>query len=112
MRIALPLSHGRLLNQPGCRNDYLLYETNPAEQKILSRKNISAPSYQTEHLPVWLARHGVKVLMACGMGIRARHSFLQQGIRVIVGVPRDTPDELVQSFLAGTLQSGVNTCEH
>jgi predicted Fe-Mo cluster-binding NifX family protein len=46
------------------------------------------------------------------MGQRAQQLFTAQNIAVVVGAPADTPEKLVESFLAGTLQSGVNACDH
>jgi ATP-binding protein involved in chromosome partitioning len=38
--------------------------------------------------------------------------FAQAGIRVIIGAPNDTPEQLVSDYLAGTLQAGANRCDH
>jgi hypothetical protein len=36
----------------------------------------------------------------------------QSGIEVVVGAPMDTPESLVNQYLAGTLVSGSNICDH
>lgn len=46
------------------------------------------------------------------MGQRAQALFCQHGIDVIVGAPAETPETLVAAWLAGTLQSGENACDH
>jgi hypothetical protein len=38
--------------------------------------------------------------------------FVEQGIQVVVGAPADTPERLAGDYLAGTLQAGVNACDH
>ena len=46
------------------------------------------------------------------MGQRAQDLFTRQGIHVIVGASPVTPEELVQSYLEGTLETGTNACDH
>ncbi len=38
--------------------------------------------------------------------------FAEQGIKVVVGAPADTPETLVAAFLDGTLSTGRNLCDH
>jgi predicted Fe-Mo cluster-binding NifX family protein len=55
---------------------------------------------------------GVGVIIAGGMGMSAQNLFHAQGIQVVIGAPSLTPEELAKSFLAGTLVSGDNVCDH
>ena len=47
-----------------------------------------------------------------GMGQRAQELFAVQGIQVVVGAPSETPEKLVADFLAGSLKTGDNACDH
>lgn len=46
------------------------------------------------------------------MGQRAQDIFTEHKVRVMVGMPSETPEALVGQYLAGTLQSGANVCDH
>ena len=36
----------------------------------------------------------------------------ENGIRVVVGAAAETPETLVRQYLAGTLATGENVCDH
>ena len=78
----------------------------------MSQEEIEAPAHEPGLLPAWLAERGAKVIIAGGMGQRAQGLFAAQNIQVVVGAPADTPEQLVDDYLAGTLQSGANVCDH
>jgi len=46
------------------------------------------------------------------MGQRAQALFDENGIKVVVGAPSETPEKLVDAYLDGTLASGTNVCDH
>jgi len=52
------------------------------------------------------------VIIAGGMGQRALELFAAQGIVVHVGAAAETPEELVDAWLNGTLKTGGNVCDH
>ncbi len=52
------------------------------------------------------------MIIAGGMGQRAQQLFAQQGIKVVVGAPADTPEKLITDFFADQLQVGANVCDH
>lgn len=70
------------------------------------------PMHEPGVLPAWLHEQGAQVVIAGGMGQRAMQLFDQHGIKVVVGAPADTPDEVVAAYLAGNLPSGGNICDH
>jgi predicted Fe-Mo cluster-binding NifX family protein len=63
-------------------------------------------------LPRWLGEKGAQVIIAGGMGGRAQELFVQRNIKVVTGALCLTPEELVLQYLAGTLQTGSNACDH
>jgi len=52
------------------------------------------------------------MIIAGGMGASAQKLFAESGIQVLMGVPAETPDALVASFMSGTLHTGGNQCDH
>jgi predicted Fe-Mo cluster-binding NifX family protein len=54
----------------------------------------------------------VNLIIAGGMGVRAQDLFKEYGIKVLVGAPANAPEELVASYLNGTLKTGENVCDH
>jgi predicted Fe-Mo cluster-binding NifX family protein len=112
MKIAIPLAEGRLAQHFGHCASFAIVDVDMETKKILKREDIAAPEHQPGLLPPWLAERGAKVIIAGGMGSRAQQLFTQQGIQVIIGAAADTPERIVDEFLAGTLQVGDNICDH
>jgi len=112
MRIAIPVADGVLsLHFGHCRTMALL-DVDPATQAVLRREDAETPPHQPGLLPRWLQEKGVQTVIAGGMGVRARTLFEELGIRVIVGAPALAPERLAADFLAGTLKTGENVCDH
>jgi predicted Fe-Mo cluster-binding NifX family protein len=61
-------------------------------------------------LPRWLAEQQVKVVIAGGMGERARRLLEQAGVTVVLGASDGTPEELAARWLAGRLSSRGGSC--
>jgi predicted Fe-Mo cluster-binding NifX family protein len=112
MRIAIPLADGKLAMHFGHCERFALVDVDQQKNVISAREDIVPPPHQPGLLPPWLAERGATLIIAGGMGQRAQDLFTNHGIRVLVGVPVDTPEELVQAYLAGTLQPGANVCDH
>jgi predicted Fe-Mo cluster-binding NifX family protein len=108
MRIAIPLTNGRLSFHIGFCECFALLDVDPDEQKILGREDIWATPPPPGLLPLWLAIYRVTVVLVGGMGERAQRLFAEQGIRVVVGAVVETPEKLVSDYLSGTLQAGEN----
>jgi len=112
MRIAIPVSEGKLSMHFGHCERFALVDVNPATKKILKHEEIDAPPHEPGLLPAWLAERGATTIIAGGMGQRAQGLFAEQGISVVIGAPSETPERLVADYLAGTLQTGENVCDH
>lgn len=112
MKIAIPLAGEKLALHFGHCERFALVEVDDAGAAILDRQDVPAPAHQPGLLPAWLAERGATVIIAGGMGQRAQSLFASHGIRVLVGAPAESPQKLVADFLGGTLQSGVNACDH
>ena len=111
MKIAIPLADGRLCMHFGHCEQFALIDVD-ASGIIIGRTAITPPPHEPGLLPKWLAEKGVTQIIAGGMGQRAQELFAQSGIAVVTGAMGDTPEQLVAEFLAGTLMTGTNSCEH
>jgi len=58
------------------------------------------------------AEKGAEMIIAGGMGESAPKLFSKHGIQVIIGAPAETPEALIAYFMAGTLHTGGNQCDH
>jgi predicted Fe-Mo cluster-binding NifX family protein len=112
MTIAIPLAGGRLSTHFGHCERFALVDVDDATGEIRATSMLDAPPHQPGLLPSWLHQRGVDTVIASGIGHRAQQLFAQNGIRVMVGAPADTPERLVSAYLAGSLQSGPNLCDH
>ena len=91
---------------------FALVDVDRAAKTILSSLEVAAPEHQPGLLPRWLAERGVQVVIAGGMGERARMLLQAASIEVLTGVAADTVEGLVGHYLAGTLETGPSACEH
>lgn len=112
MRIAIPLSNGRLSEHFGHCQKFALLDIDKESKVVTRRTDHDAPPHEPGRLPAWLAEHGANVIIAGGMGQRAQGLFVQQGITVLVGASLDTPENLVRDFLSDKLDVGENFCDH
>jgi predicted Fe-Mo cluster-binding NifX family protein len=46
------------------------------------------------------------------MGSRAQQLFAEQGVKVVTGAPAAEPETVVRQYLADTLVTGENVCDH
>ena len=112
MKIAIPLAGGKLAMHFGHCESFAIVEVDADRKTIINREDLQAPPHQPGLLPPWLAEQGATMIISGGMGQRAVSMFHQQGIRVEVGAPAETPEILVSNYLAGNLQLGQNVCDH
>jgi predicted Fe-Mo cluster-binding NifX family protein len=112
MRIAIPLADGRLAQHFGHCAAFALIDVDLDRLEILGREDVPAPAHQPGLLPPWLAGQGANLILAGGIGSRAQQLFARHGLEVVVGAPADTPEALVAAWMAGTLVSGENACDH
>jgi len=91
---------------------FALVEVDTEAKRITGTQVIASPPHQPGMLPGWLAEKGADMVIAGGMGQRAQQLFAQQGIEVVVGAAGGTPEKVVESYLAGSLETGANLCDH
>ena len=112
MKIAIPIADGKLCMHFGHCEQFAVVEADEKTKQILGKQMLTPPPHEPGVLPKWLHEQGANVIIAGGMGQRAQGLFAGQGIKVLVGAPADTPENLVAVYLAGKLQTGDNVCDH
>jgi predicted Fe-Mo cluster-binding NifX family protein len=110
MKFAIPLAEGKLTAHFGHCQEFALVEVE--DNQIKNKETLVPPPHEPGLLPKWLHDQGANVIIAGGMGARALDLFSQNDIKVIVGASALTPEELVNQYLANTLQTGGNVCDH
>ena len=110
MKFAIPLAEGKLTAHFGHCQEFALVDVENNE--IKSKETLVPPPHEPGVLPKWLHDLGTNVIIAGGMGARALDLFTQNDIKVIVGAPALTPEELIKQYLDDTLVAGANVCDH
>jgi len=112
MRYAVPTSGGMLSQHFGHCEQFALIDVNEETGEIVNKDLVSSPGHEPGFLPRWLAEEGVSVVIAGGMGSRAQNLFNQSRIKVVINVLESDPEQAVLSYLAGTLKTGGDVCDH
>jgi ATP-binding protein involved in chromosome partitioning len=112
MRIAVPLTQGKLSLHFGHCDQFAIVDIDDNINKVINRKDATPPAHAPGVLPKWLHENNVSVIIASGMGRRARQLFDQNDIKVVVGASDDSPEDLVSAYLENELEIGENICDH
>lgn len=112
MKIAIPVANGTLCSHFGHCEQFALLEVDPKAKKVTGKQMLTPPPHEPGVLPRWLHEQGATLIIAGGMGQRAQSLFAENGIQVVVGAPAEKPEALAAAYMAGTLQSGPNVCDH
>jgi ATP-binding protein involved in chromosome partitioning len=107
---AIPMAAGKLCSHFGHCDQFALVETRDGE--IKGKTVHTPPPHEPGVLPRWLHEMGANVIIAGGMGSRAQQLFSENGIKVVTGAGTDTPESLVHQYLADSLVTGANVCDH
>jgi len=112
MKIAIPLTAGRLADHFGHCEKFALIEIDPVSRQILVQTEVVPPPHEPGLLPCRLHEQGVQVVIADGMGRRALDLFAQNGIAVHAGTAGETPENLARAFVNGALAGEIPGCDH
>lgn len=112
MKIAIPLTGGRLSDHFGHCEQFALIEMDPVSKQILAQTLVVPPPHEPGVLPRWLHQQGVQAVIAGGMGRRALDLFAQNDIAVHAGTAGGAPEELARAFVNGGLGGGTPSCGH
>ncbi|MGB9755371.1 MAG: NifB/NifX family molybdenum-iron cluster-binding protein [Desulfurella sp.] len=109
-KIAIPLEGNVLSAHFGRCQAFAFVEVENNEIKNITVLN--PPEHQPGTFPRFVAAHGATDVIGGGMGPQAISLFNEAGVNVFIGAPVDTPENLVNAFLNGTLQLSANYCDH
>lgn len=112
MRIAIPVTGGKLSTHFGHCRQFAIIDADTETKEIKNQELVDSPGHEPGLLPNWLAGLQVELIIAGGMGRRAQQLFAQRGINVAVGAADNTPQELARQYLTGQLKTGRNICDH
>ena len=112
MKIAIPVAEGKLCMHFGHCEQFALLDVDEKAKKVTGKRMLTPPPHEPGVLPRWLHEQGANVIIAGGMGQRAQALFTENGIKVVVGAAAGEPEQLASQYLAGTLVSGANVCDH
>lgn len=112
MRIAIPIADGRLAQHFGHCEKFALVDVDPVTKQTTASTEVAAPEHQPGLLPPWLKERNVNLIIAGGMGSRARSLFEVASIEVLTGAPSESAANLVRLYLDGQLVTGENACDH
>jgi ATP-binding protein involved in chromosome partitioning len=112
MRIAIPITDGKLSAHFGHCEEFALVDVDEQTKEIANVVKLQPPAHEPGVLPKWLGEQKADVIIAGGMGQRARQLFAQNNIKVVVGASDQPPEELVSAYLNNTLETGNNICDH
>lgn len=109
MKIAVASERNGVASHFGHCEGFVVFEIKDGE--IINKKVVENPGHEPGLLPRLLAREGVNVVIAGGMGMRAQQLFAENNIRVVTGANGPIND-VVKAFLEGNLIIGPNLCDH
>lgn len=112
MKIAIPTADGKLVMHFGHSDRFALVEVDEDAGTVTGTEYLAPPPHGPGVLPRWLQSQGAGLVVSGGMGRRAQALFAESGIKVVVGAPADTPENIARAYLAGTLVTGENICDH
>ena len=112
MRIAIPVTDGKLSAHFGHCEESAVVDVDEQTKEIARVAKLLPPAHEPGVLPKWLGEQKADVIIAGGMGQRARQLFAENNISVIVGASAQDPAQLVKDYLDDTLEIGVNVCNH
>jgi len=112
MKIAIPLTDGKLSAHFGHCQQFAVIVADPTTKKIGQQTLLTPPAHEPGVYPAWLAGQGATHIIAGGMGQQAQNLFARSGIEVVIGAPAEEPAMIVALFLEGKLETGSNLCDH
>jgi predicted DNA-binding protein (UPF0251 family)/predicted Fe-Mo cluster-binding NifX family protein len=111
VKYAMPVSNNQLISHFGQANEFMLMDV-AQDGRVLSKETIRVTPHSCGTLPGELAKRGVNVVLAGGMGMGPRMAFQQSSIDVVLGVTEPDPEKAAAAHINNTLENGANVCEH
>ena len=105
-KVAIPIAGEQLSEYFGQCNYYRVFEIENGV--ILTNMKETPPDQQIEMLPEWASSQNITDVITYKIDKRIISLFSRKKINLFVGVRVGTPDELIEDYLNGTLQSDKN----
>ncbi|HMA76363.1 MAG TPA: NifB/NifX family molybdenum-iron cluster-binding protein [Candidatus Krumholzibacteriaceae bacterium] len=109
MRIAVSTDGSQVAPHFGRCEKYTIFDVE--DSKVEAREVVESPGHAPGAIPAFLKEKGCTLIIAGGMGRRAKDLFRQADIDWIVGV-RGEVDSVINDYLSDTLEVGESSCEH
>ncbi len=110
MKICIPTAEGKLCGHFGHCESFTFVEVNPETKEIINIEEKVPEEGISCQSAAWISEQGASRVLAGGMGLRPMMMFQQNGVEVVAGCPELPIREVIEQYLANTLQTGENTC--
>ncbi len=102
-RVAIPIVDNKLSEYFGGCNFYEIFEI---EEGIVTKSSFEVPTVDAiEELPMWLEQRGITDVIVNRIKKEIISLFASKKINLFVGIHQDKPENLIQDYLNGTLES-------
>lgn len=108
MKIAIATDNKKVSGHFGHCKGFTMYEVEG--RKILNNEFIENPGHRPGFLPRFLKEKNTDVIISGGMGETAQNLFIENGIKVVVGVQGNC-DDVIEGYLKGDIKSTETVCE-
>jgi predicted Fe-Mo cluster-binding NifX family protein len=109
-KIAIPVEGGLLCAHFGHCEQFYFAEIENGE--IVKEETITPPEHQPGVYPAWVKQQGATVVIAGGIGGKAKDLFAKESISIYAGIGTSEPRKLVEAFIDGALSILEGTCNH
>lgn len=109
MRLAIATENGTVAAHFGRCPSYTLVDIQDGAE--IAREIVHNPGHEPGRIPAFLHQHGANVVVAGGMGHRAKELFDSLRIDQVIGATGPV-DSIVRGCLDGTLEGGESLCSH
>ena len=113
--IAVPVdADGTLSAHFGHASTFTFFIVDTHKQTIVEKKDLTPPDHQPGVIPRWVAAQGAHVMLAGGMGEKAKSALASLGVHVVDGVMDNgmDADALIRHYMDGILIQGGPGCSH
>lgn len=105
-RVAIPISKNEQSEFFGECDRYEIFEI---EKETIKRKLLEVPlNMDRSGLPKWLKSEGVSDVIAYKVDKKIIALFAANKVNLFVGVAKNSPQNLIEAYLQGTLESDKN----
>ncbi len=102
-RVAIPIVDNNLSEYFGGCNFYEIFEIEDGEVR---KSSVEIPTVDTvDQLPQWLRERGISDVIVYKIKKEIIRLFASQKINLFVGIHQDTPENLINDYLHGNLES-------